>query len=279
MVNWFSILLVLISFGIVIQMLRIFPAKGTPLYVYLFVFIGWSLPLLTIALVPYDVYITLSGTDGGELLYYVWEILYWIIFSFCWVILPLLKNFMTAGEFTFLTKALRALIVRLNYLIFLCVLLIAFVIYLAVIAELDKKSIQAFLIAMGNVWGLLLIIILMGYGVVAIPRLWWYKGNYEKSLNYLRLKAVQIDEKRIDTSYELNQCILQAIQFEKELRHDDKLHDYAQRVINRCPQDELEINKTRNYNLPKAQEVNYKNLVALNTKIKALKADRIRLEW
>ena len=68
-VNWFAILLVIISFGIIVQMLRKFPSKETPSYVYLMVFIGWFLPFVTIVLVPYDVYVSLSDDGPKDLLY------------------------------------------------------------------------------------------------------------------------------------------------------------------------------------------------------------------
>ena len=69
MVNWFAILLVVICFGIVIQMLRKYPVIDTPIYVYIFVFIGWFLPFVTIVLVPYDVYVSLTNDGPTELLY------------------------------------------------------------------------------------------------------------------------------------------------------------------------------------------------------------------
>lgn len=279
MISWFSIVLVICSFMLIILMLRKFPSKLTPKYVYAFVFIGWWLPFVSIALVPFDVYCAISGTDASSLLYVSWDILYWVTFAFCWVILPLLKNFMTAGEFTFLTKVYSAFMVRVRYLLVLVTGLIAFIIYLAVVHSLNGQTISAYLAAMGNMWGLLLIIILMGYGVVTIPRIWWYKGEYSKSLNYLHLKSVQLDEKRIDAAYELDQLILKAIAFEKETRYDEKLHGYAERIINRCPEKELELNRSRTYNLPDAERPTLKALVALNQKIKDLKSEILRLEW
>ena len=214
MVNWFAILLVVICFGIVIQMLRKYPVIDTPIYVYIFVFIGWFLPFVTIVLVPYDVYVSLTNDGPTELLYTCWKTLYWIIFSFCWLILPLMKRYLMAGEFTILTKIGRALINQIKYFIVLLLILSILIIYLAVVSNLNKNSLQDILAAMGNLWGMLLIVILMGYGVVAIPKLWWYKGDLEKSLNYLRLKALLIDEQKSDTRFELDQCILKAMLFE-----------------------------------------------------------------
>lgn len=279
MLNWFAILLVVASFGIIVQMLRVFPAKNTPIYVYAFVFIGWFLPFVTIALVPYDVYVTLSGDGPKEFIYVAWDVLYWIIQSFCWLILPLLKRFMTAGEFTFLYKVRRALLNQLRYFMFLIAFLMIFIVYLAIVGDLNKSSLQTFLTALGSLWGMLLIIILMGYGVVAIPRLWWYKGDLEKSLNYLRLKAVTIDEQRIDVNYALDQLILAAIAYEKQVKNDEKLGVYMKKIMDRCPEEELEMNRTRTYNLPETGDATYQKLVNLNSNLKNTKLERIRLEW
>ena len=279
MVNWFAILLVIISFGIIVQMLRVFPVKDTPIYVYIFVFIGWFLPFVTIALVPYDVYVTLSGDGPKDLIYDCWDAMYWIIQSFCWLVLPLLKRFMIAGEFTFLTKVKRALINQARYFTFLIGFLLVFVIYLLIIDDLTKESLQTFLAAMGSMWGMLLIIILMGYGVVAIPRTWWYKGDLEKSLNYLKLQTVSTDEQRIEVNYELNQLILKAIAYEKMLASDVKLGPCARQVIEKCPQEELEMNRTRTYNLPELGEANLQTLVNLNSQLKNTALERTRLNW
>lgn len=46
----------------------------------------------------------------------------------------------------------------------------------------NRINIAGFFVALGNAWGLFLIIILIGYGLVAIPKLLWraksVKGRY-----------------------------------------------------------------------------------------------------
>jgi hypothetical protein len=71
----------------------------------------------------------------------------------------------------------------------------------------------------------------MGYGVVAIPKIWWYKGDYQRSLNYLHLKAVKLDEQKINANYELNQCIYQAIESEKAKRNDPLLEPLTKKSL------------------------------------------------
>ena len=278
-VNWFAILLVIISFGIIVQMLRKFPSKETPSYVYLMVFIGWFLPFVTIVLVPYDVYVSLSDDGPKDLLYACWDTLYWIIFSFCWLVLPLLKRYMLAGEFTILTKIGRAVINQLRYFTVLVFILLIFIIYLAAVGNLTKSSLQEILAALGSLWGMLLIIILMGYGVVAIPKMWWYKGDLEKSLNYIRLKVVKIDEQRIEAGYDLDQCLLKVIICEKKTSGDIRLYNLVTKIIDICPQEELEVNRSRTYNLPEVDTVDYKSLVQLHTDVKNIKLEKTRIEW
>ena len=78
---------------------------------------------------------------------------------------------MLAGEFTILTKIGRAVINQLRYFTVLVFILLIFIIYLAAVGNLTKSSLQEILAALGSLWGMLLIIILMGYGVVAIPKM------------------------------------------------------------------------------------------------------------
>merc|ERR1712190_495653 len=54
----------------------------------------------------------------------------------------------------------------------------------------------AVLQAFGNLWGLSFAIMTMGYGLVEVPRYFWYKSNFDKRLQYLYFKISQLQENK-----------------------------------------------------------------------------------
>jgi hypothetical protein len=63
------------------------------------------------------------------------------------------------------------------------VMLVIFIIYmLATKGSTKTFHFLAFMMAMGNTYGVVLIILLMGNGLVALPRRLWRKGNSQHEL-------------------------------------------------------------------------------------------------
>jgi hypothetical protein len=62
---------------------------------------------------------------------------------------------------------------------------------------------MAFLMAAANAWGLLLSTVMLGYGVVEIPRGLWYASSTRWSLKYLELQAPKAKETMVDSEAEL----------------------------------------------------------------------------
>jgi uncharacterized membrane protein len=58
--NWVAISLLVIVFLFTIHMVRHYATKGTPWYVYFFVFIGWFLAFSIVILIPFDVYASMG---------------------------------------------------------------------------------------------------------------------------------------------------------------------------------------------------------------------------
>jgi hypothetical protein len=101
------------------------------------------------------------------------------------VILPIIQEFEMAGEFTFRAKLKTAIYRHVRVFIALGAIGSVLLIYLIIRGTLKINHLPALAMALSNCWGLFLIISLLGYGLVAIPRILWYKGDVEKWLFYL----------------------------------------------------------------------------------------------
>jgi len=64
--------------------------------------------------------------------------------------------------------------------------------------------------AASNAWGLFLLTVLMGHGLVAVPQHFWRQANPKAQLEILYCNAVAIDEARLSTQLELRDLILES---------------------------------------------------------------------
>lgn len=55
--------------------------------------------------------------------------------------------------------------------------------------------------------GICLIIVLLGYGLVTIPRNLWRSGNQELTLKYYQFQAALVEENKASAEYELCETI------------------------------------------------------------------------
>lgn len=59
--------------------------------------------------------------------------------------------------------------------------------------------------AAANSWGLFLVIVFMGYGLVSVPRNLWYSGNYDRHLHQHYANAAKLKEECMDSEIEFNE--------------------------------------------------------------------------
>ena len=122
----------------------------------------------------------------------LWQFSYWAAFSLCWIVFPFLSDYVDAGEFTVAGRIKRSII---NNLIFYGIALVIAMFPLAYLwfkGQFEgygydssshlacRVSFKGFLMALGNAWGLFLIILFLGYGIVQVPRRFWSM----RDLNY-----------------------------------------------------------------------------------------------
>jgi len=180
--------------------------------------LGFVLSFGIIALIPYDVWEALSMQEavqqGGVLPSQVlvdssWGLIYWSTFLLCWLLCPILIEYEAAGDFTAISRLRTSL--RRNavwyaaYLFFGSLVLI----WLS-IGGAAHGGLSAWCIAASNAWGLLVSTMLMGYGLVAVPRHFWRLANPTEQLRILYCAAVDMDEARLSTQFELQDVIAEA---------------------------------------------------------------------
>ena len=224
---WFTLLLVE---GVVISLLCIyllwrFSTPTTPFFIKITTWLGWLCCFSIVFLVPADVAMAMytrcvedhspqpgvNGTliparlAGGvevchteytitnhELAANLWRVIYWTSFWLCWVLCPVMQSAYEAGEFTAVGRLKSALWENVLFYLVIAGLGLCFIIYLASFQHMDSGDLTGFLMALANAWGLTLLILCLGFGLVEIPRVFWRMSSNVVNLRYCEFRAVEV---------------------------------------------------------------------------------------
>ncbi|XP_017142332.1 LMBR1 domain-containing protein 2 homolog [Drosophila miranda] len=155
----------------------------------------------------------------------LWRIIYWSSQFLTWLIMPLMQSYLKAGDFTIKGKLKSALIENAIYYgsyLFICGVLL---IYIAVKGvPLDWQKLKAIASSASNTWGLFLLILLLGYALVEVPRSLWNNAKPGFTLQYAYFKAAKLStdkaeaEEHVDDILESLQCISRVVPNNHELR-------------------------------------------------------------
>lgn len=143
----------------------------------------------------------------------LWRVVYWTSQALTWLILPLMQSYSTAGEFTVAGKLRRALIENAiyygTYLLIFGVLLV----YLALQPgmNLDAAKLKVVCVSASNTWGLFLLVLLLGHGLVEVPRGLWQRAQRGHALRRAYFRAAKLSLERAEAQERLDE-LLQEIQ-------------------------------------------------------------------
>ncbi|CAF4406042.1 unnamed protein product, partial [Adineta steineri] len=99
----------------------------------------------------------------------LWRIIYWTSQCLTWFILPFMQSICQTGEFYWKGKIRFALRSNLIYYGTLLLIFGILVIYVAVNYNLSASNFKVTVIAASTTWGLFLLVLMLGYGLVEVP--------------------------------------------------------------------------------------------------------------
>ena len=121
----------------------------------------------------------------------LWRVVYWTSQLLTWLVLPLMQSFSQAGEFTFLGKLRSSLWDNAIYYTSYLFIAVTLVVYIALQPGLHLTwgKTKAIAAAASNTWGLTLLVLMLGYGLVEVPRNLWNssKKGHNLSLAYFKV--------------------------------------------------------------------------------------------
>ena len=108
----------------------------------------------------------------------LYRLVYWTTQLLTWFFIPFLSAYVQAGEFTVLQKAKTALIDNAIYYGTYVLIFVILLVYIGVSTKYDLslENLKMVGISACNTWGLFLLVLLLGYGLVEIPRSFWNRS-------------------------------------------------------------------------------------------------------
>ena len=196
--------------------------KHSPLswFLYIPLVLTFSLLFTSVCMVCIDlaaarsVDMSSAKTDANRALEIAWRVIYWTCFVLAQVLLPLFKGYQFTGEFKGIFKLLKSIVMNLLTISVMLGIGVAglagFLIYIAVVDDIKNVTFNMLLglaLSLSNLVGLSLLITLLGYGIVVLPRTLWEISNDQRQLRMYEFKTVGLLENLNDTEDEVIELI------------------------------------------------------------------------
>lgn len=217
----------------------------------------------------------------------LWRTIYWSSQILSWLLLPMMQSYVYAGSFTIWGKLKTALYENAlwygSYLIIFGGLLI----YVALKPDLDLNadSLKLIGITASNTWGLLLLILLLGYGLVELPRNAWNMSLHNLRLEQAYFKIAKLSTTKEDAEEELADCLSEVKKASEEIKYNSNLRKYIDTIITKCPEGSSELfsKGTEDYVDYKQSSIAFteKVLTKLHSKVivHTHRANRTQVQW
>ncbi len=137
----------------------------------------------------------------------LWRVIYWSSQLLTWLILPFMQSFAQSGEFTLAGKIKRSLINNAIYYGTYMIIFSVLLIYVGVKHSIDGQKLKVIGITASNTWGLFLLVLLLGYGLVEVPRSLWLKSQTALNLKRIYFKIAKLHGEKCDAEENLEDIL------------------------------------------------------------------------
>jgi hypothetical protein len=219
--------------GTVVLMLRKLAAPRVTPVVLAVTFVGWLTSLSVVALVPIDVYASLARREPGSL-DVLWSISYWSTQVLTWAVIPVLQGYAVSGAFSVGGRLWHSLKRLWVFYLVIGALAAAGVLGALAAGSLTLATLPALVFTLSNAYGLIVLVALLGYGLVEIPRIFWRRSWPETRLKWHYHRVGRAADRLTDASDELERVLAIVLATSQQVpRADAKLRAYMDYII-RC---------------------------------------------
>uniref|UniRef100_A0A669DJV0 LMBR1 domain containing 2b n=1 Tax=Oreochromis niloticus TaxID=8128 RepID=A0A669DJV0_ORENI len=168
-----------------------------------------------------------------------WRVVYWTSQCLTWLLLPFMQSYARSGGFSITGKIKTALIENAIYYGTYLLIFGSLLIYVAVHPELHLSwyELQTIGITAANTWGLFLLVLLLGYGLVEIPRSYWNASRHGHLLIKTYFKASKLMTEKADAEENLEDVMEEVRKVSESIKYNHPLRKYIDTILRKCPLD------------------------------------------
>uniref|UniRef100_A0A3Q2P0P7 LMBR1 domain containing 2b n=1 Tax=Fundulus heteroclitus TaxID=8078 RepID=A0A3Q2P0P7_FUNHE len=168
-----------------------------------------------------------------------WRVVYWTSQFLTWLLLPFMQSYARSGGFSITGKIKTALIENAIYYGTYLLIFGSLLIYVAVHPELHLSwyGLQTIGITAANTWGLFLLVLLLGYGLVEIPRSYWNASRHGHLLMKTYFKASKLMTEKADAEENLEDVMEEVRKVSESIKYNHPLRKCIDTVLRKCPID------------------------------------------
>lgn len=166
-----------------------------------------------------------------------WRVVYWTSQFLTWILLPFMQSYARSGGFSIAGKIKTALIENAIYYGTYLLIFGTLLIYAAVHPSwnLDWRHLQTIGITAANTWGLFLLVLLFGYGLVEIPRSYWNSASRGYLLMKTYFKAAKVMTEKADAEENLEDVMEEVRKVNESIKYNHPLRKYVDTILKKCP--------------------------------------------
>jgi len=168
-----------------------------------------------------------------------WVWVYWLTFFNTYILIPMVQEYVAAGEFTKWARVYAAFKINIIFYAVCGVFAFAALAYVVVGLNQGISDMMPVLISMSNTMGLVIIILLIGYGTAEVPRSFWIESDPDLDLRRNYFFAPELDSQLFDARSVLTDLLKKLKAFESKvaaMAADKSLAEKQPRVAQTVPE-------------------------------------------
>ncbi|XP_041359946.1 G-protein coupled receptor-associated protein LMBRD2-like [Gigantopelta aegis] len=217
----------------------------------------------------------------------LWHVVYWTSQVLTWLFLPLMQSYSNAGDFTIAGKIKSALIENAIYYGTYLLIFGVCLIYVAARPDLhiDADKLKVIGVTASNTWGLFVLVLMLGYGLVDVPRSLWNNAKRGHQLSKTHFKIAKLSTEKTEAEEALEDILEEIKRTAERIRYNHPLRKHMDTILAKCPESMRHsvrgnMDDFEEYDQPQ-DTASEKSLVKLHKKvIRCLQiANRTQIQW
>ena len=214
----------------------------------------------------------------------LWKVVYWSSQFLTWLILPMMQSYTQAGEFSPSGKLKSALWDNMIYYSSLMFIALILIVYIAMQPELhlNWERVKAIAASASNTWGLFVLVLMLGYGLVEVPRNLWRSTQRGYQLTRAYFKVAKLMGEKTEAEEALDDALIALNAVSNVIGQADERRVHVETILMKVPVEMMDKVRRRRGETPFGSDPpTEKSLTKLHAQvIKALQTHkRTEAQW